>query len=117
MPGGIMTNLQRNMTQEDMRNFGLIDSDGKAVVNDRLKNVEQGAATTIYACVASELEGKGGLYLEDCQISPVKSQEAIRAELAIGTYMPVGLCPYAKDEASADKLWDLSEKEINARSA
>ena len=35
----------------------------------RMKNVEQGAATTVWAAVANELEGKGGKYLEDCQES------------------------------------------------
>jgi hypothetical protein len=33
------------------------------------KSVPQGAATTVWAAVASELEGKGGLYLDDCQIA------------------------------------------------
>lgn len=30
-----------------------------------MKNTEQGAATTVWAAVAKELEGKGGLYLDE----------------------------------------------------
>lgn len=32
------------------------------------KTVPQGAATTVWACVAPELEGRSGAYLADCQV-------------------------------------------------
>ncbi len=113
-----MTNLQRHMTQEQKKNNGMIDENGNVKDGGRLKTVEQGAATTVWACVAPELEGKGGLYLENCQISPEKSHAELLAEIsdrASLTYMPVGIVPYAKNEETAKKLWDLSVKEIEAR--
>ena len=38
---------------------------GKLVRN----SVAQGAATTVYAATAPELEGRGGVYLEDCHVA------------------------------------------------
>ncbi|KAJ5957471.1 hypothetical protein N7501_011750 [Penicillium viridicatum] len=58
-PGAFMSpNLQKH-SQEEM----------KAVMENKralayLSSIEQACATTIYASVSRELEGKGGLYLE-----------------------------------------------------
>ena len=72
-----------------------------------MKSVPGGASTTVWAAVAEELEGKGGLYLEDCQIGKeVDSMEEIYKNM-------LGVMPYAKNESSADKLWDLSVKLVN----
>ena len=39
-----------------------------------MKSVEQGAATTVWAAVSKDLEGRGGRYLENCSESaPVKN--------------------------------------------
>lgn len=37
-------------------------------LGDAPKNLEWGAATSVWAAVAKSLQGRGGLYLEDCQI-------------------------------------------------
>lgn len=112
MPGLIVTNIQRHMSLEEKQLFGLADADGRPVTNSRMKSVEQGAATTVWACVAPELEGRGGLYLEDCQISPEKSVDALKQEFTSGQTMPVGVCPHALDEKKASKLWDFSLEAI-----
>jgi hypothetical protein len=104
MPGGIMTGLQKNISRDDQIKMGWIDSDGKQ--NPKFKNLEQGAATSIWAAVAPELDGKGGLYLEDCSISPCFStREEVYKDFK-------GYLSYAVDPSSAEKLWDLSEKMI-----
>ena len=41
----------------------------------QFKSVEAGAATSVYAATAPELEGKGGLYLEDCHIGRERVSE------------------------------------------
>lgn len=67
---------------------------------------EQGASTVVWAAVAPELEGVGGMYLENCGFSNQSSQ----AEL------PIALCgytAYAVDKENALKLWDLSMDWIN----
>lgn len=99
-PGGIMTNLGRHMTQEDMEwmtkrvkeNAG----DGPG-----LKSIPQGAATTCYAATAAELDGQGGVYLEDCHVAAiddVSQKDGVRS--------------YALDPAKAERLWAVSEQMV-----
>ncbi|KAF4302223.1 putative short-chain dehydrogenase protein [Botryosphaeria dothidea] len=66
----------------------------------QFKSVEQGAATTVLAAVGKELEGKGGLYLEDCQIAGAWDP-------ASGPWAP-GYAAWAYDGEKAKKLWDVS---------
>lgn len=117
MPGGIKTGLQKHMSVDEKRRFGMVDENGNECVNPRFKTMEQGASTTVWACVAPELEGKGGLYLEDCAVAREKDQKELMAEMSIPNrqYTPVGVCPHALDESVADQLWTLTEKEINER--
>ena len=78
--------------------------DDKGNLSPKFKNVEQGAATTVWAAVSEELENKGGLYLDNCGLGVIKSsmQEAYN-DLD-------GYLPHALDEKNADRLWELSEK-------
>ncbi|MEP6989267.1 MAG: SDR family NAD(P)-dependent oxidoreductase, partial [Chloroflexota bacterium] len=64
-PGGATTNLQKHLSREEWLERGYIDADGN--LNPLFKSVEQGASTSVWAAVANELEGMGGLYLENCQ--------------------------------------------------
>ncbi|KAJ4193820.1 hypothetical protein NW759_016560 [Fusarium solani] len=66
------------------------------------RSIPQGAAVTVYAAAAKELEGKGGLYLEN--LVPSKPVEA-----DAGTNDP-GYAEWAFDEENEKKLWDLSMK-------
>ena len=104
MPGGIMTNLQKHVPREEQIKRGWFDEQGN--LNPRFKNQEQGASTSIWAAVASELENKGGLYLENCSIAEKKSVADVYKDFS-------GLVEYAIDPVKADKLWELSEKLIN----
>ena len=63
------------------------------------KTVESGAATSVWAATAPELEGRGGLYLEDCGIGVPKSSESDSS----------GYEPWVVDNDAAAKLWDVSE--------
>ena len=65
-----------------------------------MKSPEQGAATTVWAAVGAEWEGKGGRFLEDCSVSEPFSG-GTRA-------LTPGHAAYAYDEAAAGKLWELS---------
>ncbi|MFT6752832.1 MAG: NAD(P)-dependent dehydrogenase (short-subunit alcohol dehydrogenase family) [Candidatus Azotimanducaceae bacterium] len=96
-PGGIMTTLQRHMSQEDITSRGWVDEDGN--VNARFKTVEQGASTSVWAATADSLRGQGGVYLEDCSIAVVHSE--IPASRT-------GVMAYALDRDNANKLWDAS---------
>jgi NAD(P)-dependent dehydrogenase (short-subunit alcohol dehydrogenase family) len=96
MPGGIMTPLQRHLPMAEQIAMGWIDENGK--VTDGFKTTEQGASTSIWAAVGSELTGTGGLYLENCE-QAVPATKEVRF---------VGVEPWALDPMAADRLWDLS---------
>src|ERR1700730_7677833 len=67
-PGGILTDLSRHMTDEDLRPNGIYRVNGVITIPDaskvpvQFKTVEQGAATTIWAAVSPQLNGKRGVY-------------------------------------------------------
>eukprot|EP01095_Lingulamoeba_sp_RSL-Kostka_P015184 TRINITY_DN68_c0_g1_i1.p1 TRINITY_DN68_c0_g1~~TRINITY_DN68_c0_g1_i1.p1 ORF type:complete len:349 (+),score=164.32 TRINITY_DN68_c0_g1_i1:94-1140(+) len=102
-PGGILTGLQKEMSYEEKLARGWIDEEGN--VNPMFKSVEEGASTATFAATSSYLEGKGGYYLEDNNLSNI-------VEGPVGKMM-VGLRQYAIDEENAEKLWKISEEMIN----
>src|SRR3546814_5319480 len=102
MPGGIHTSLGRHMTDDIRKRLGF---DPAQASQYRWKSVEQGSATTIWAALGRELEGAGGLYLEDCN-EAVPSEEGMR----------VGVKPWAQDPQAAARLWTWTEAAIAARS-
>jgi NAD(P)-dependent dehydrogenase (short-subunit alcohol dehydrogenase family) len=59
-PGAIRGGAQRYDNPEDL-------AKSMANIKDILKNTAQGAATTIWAAVGKDSEGKGAKYLEDCE--------------------------------------------------
>ncbi|GLY32280.1 oxidoreductase [Kineosporia sp. NBRC 101731] len=97
-PGGILTPLQRHLPKQEMVDLGWIDADGNPVA--AFKTPEQGAATQVWAATSALLEGLGGLYLEDCNIADLASEES--------TIMMGGVRSWAVDPAEAERLWDLS---------
>ncbi|KAJ8303308.1 hypothetical protein KUTeg_019704 [Tegillarca granosa] len=83
-PGNMMyTSLARNWWLYRMLFF---------LVRPFTKSMEQGAATTVYCATASELDGVGGIYFNNCCRCPPSSA--------------------AEDSELAQKLWDISEKMI-----
>jgi hypothetical protein len=100
MPGYIMTELvTKNGTPDSLKSAKFIDENGR--ICPHVKSVEQGAATSVWAAVAPELENKGGLYLDDCSI----------AEPAVlGNENLKGYASYALDPENAKNLWNISEE-------
>ena len=101
MPGGILTNIQRNVNKDDWIKKGWIDKNGNLIF--KLKTVEAGASTTVWAAVSPDLENKGGLYFENCTIS---KEAASEQEIFKNMF---GYLAYAMDEQNADRLWSLSQ--------
>ena len=95
-PGGIMTGLQQHLTMEEMTASGWFAEDGTP--HPAFKNIEQGAATSVWAATAPELAGKGGKYLEDCN-----EAEAFNPEKRVS-----GVMPHALDAEAAARLWAVS---------
>jgi NAD(P)-dependent dehydrogenase (short-subunit alcohol dehydrogenase family) len=102
MPGGIMTPLQRHLTRDEMIAMGWMDDAG--AVREGFKTPSQGASTSLWAALGAELEGTGGLYLENCAQAEPWSAEAPWA----------GVMPHALDPAAADQLWELSVQTTGA---
>ena len=96
-PGGIMTPLQRYLPKEEMIAAGWMDAEGN--VNERFKTVEQGAATETWAATSPQLNGKGGLYCEDCDVAQLTQP---------GTSRTSGVDPHAVDGDAARRLWQVS---------
>ncbi len=105
-PGGIMTDLQRYMPEEEKRAMGWIDADGN--VDPRFKTPSQGAATSVWCATNAQLDGKGGVYCEDCDIARLVPADDKGFS---------GVRPWAIDPVLADKLWELSERMTGVRFA
>ncbi|CAM4023144.1 NAD(P)-dependent dehydrogenase, short-chain alcohol dehydrogenase family [Pedobacter westerhofensis] len=102
-PGNIWgTELTREAPLEILQRFGFYDEKGDLVqdVIDSLKTIPQGAATTIWAATSAALNDLGGVYLEDVDIAKLAEDESASD----------GVNPYALKEASAKKLWQLTEE-------
>jgi NAD(P)-dependent dehydrogenase (short-subunit alcohol dehydrogenase family) len=94
-PGAVAgTDLMRSMTEEEKRA-------SLAAFRDGLKTPEQGAATSVWCAVSSQLDGMGGVYCEDVDIA-----EAVPADFE-GLR---GVKPWARDPELAERLWTMSEK-------
>jgi NAD(P)-dependent dehydrogenase (short-subunit alcohol dehydrogenase family) len=101
-PGGIQTELGRHLTRDSLK--VLMDRLAAAPTETVWKSVPQGAATSVWAATSPDLDGQGGLYLEDCHI----------AELTDDPDGRDGVRAYALDPARADALWALSERLVEA---
>lgn len=68
---------------------------------DYFKTVSQGAASTLWAATSKQLNHRGGVFIEDCNISHVVSADS---------KSKFGVRPWSVDEREAAKLWQLGEK-------
>ncbi len=91
-PGMVATQLGRNFTPDVME-----DLKARAAANPAgpgklppLVGTDVGAATSVWAATAPELESQGGTYLADCAVATA--------------------APYATDPDGARRLWALSEQ-------
>ncbi|MFN6934077.1 MAG: oxidoreductase [Tsuneonella sp.] len=98
-PGGIMTPLQRHLAMEEQVAMGWIDADGN--VNEAFKSTEEGAATSVWCAVSPLLEGKGGVYCENCEVGAMAGEDTTRRS---------GVSPHIRDEKLAADLWAKSEE-------
>lgn len=110
-PGVIQTNLDRHLPAGFGKNAGIADEQGNYKIDPAsgFKTVQQGAATQVFGAVSPLLNGLGGVYLEDTDVSPI----LFTADLSMpkpGTPSVLGVRPHAIDDADAARLWDLSIK-------
>lgn len=99
MPGAIETSLGRHMSEEDLAYLGITEETRPKMLD---KSIPQGASTTLWAALGWELDGRGGLYLEDCAEAPLADPAVVH----------VGVQPYAIDPSLAARLWTWTEEAI-----
>ncbi|MGY4708281.1 SDR family NAD(P)-dependent oxidoreductase [Mycolicibacterium sp. CBM1] len=92
-PGVVVTELARHMTRDDFSG---------RLANLDVTDVEHGAATTVWAAVSPELDGRGGRYLEDCRIADPFA-EGVEG----------GYAAWAVDSEQARRLWDWSQQQVD----
>lgn len=104
-PGGIFTPLQRHLPVAEQIAMGWLDEDGEpsALAKMGFKTPAQGCSTTLWAATTPKLEGKPGVYCEDCDIAKPSDPENPMARF-------MGVEAWACDDESAEKLWTISEK-------
>ncbi|MEU2270201.1 SDR family NAD(P)-dependent oxidoreductase [Streptomyces olindensis] len=98
-PGKIITGLQREMTLHEQIERGWVDEQGTVIGAD-FKTPSQGAATGLWAATSPQLDGRGGLYLEACDVARVSAPTAPMDD--------GGVRAYAIDPDAAARLWELS---------
>ena len=103
-PGGIVTDLIRYMSQEQIDAYEIFDKTGKPIIDpeSNKKTPQQGAATTVWCATSPQLNGMGGVYCEDCDIAralPTDDSKDLH-----------GVRPRATDPVAAGRLWQLSEQ-------
>jgi NAD(P)-dependent dehydrogenase (short-subunit alcohol dehydrogenase family) len=117
-PGVILTTeLTRWTPQEELRKTliesGFADAEGRLLQDPlrQAKTPEQGAATEIWAAVSPLLEGHGGVYCENCNISPrLEGLVIVDPKIGVDRHGFFGVKDYATNLEIADKLWRLSEQ-------
>ncbi|PZG12636.1 SDR family NAD(P)-dependent oxidoreductase [Nonomuraea aridisoli] len=94
-----------------LRAMGLLDESGRPVIDpdNEKKTPGQGASTGVFAATSPLLDGIGGVYLKDNDISPL-DDEPKSVDLAAGALPSANVVPHALDPESARRLWELSEQ-------
>jgi NAD(P)-dependent dehydrogenase (short-subunit alcohol dehydrogenase family) len=103
-PGGIVTDLIRNMSKAAIDASHIIDKDGNPIIDpeNNKKTPQQGAATGVWCATSPQLDGMGGVYCADCDIAvALPSDESTELH---------GVRPRAIDPVAAGRLWQLSEQ-------
>ncbi|WP_298469531.1 SDR family NAD(P)-dependent oxidoreductase [uncultured Erythrobacter sp.] len=103
-PGGIDTNLGRHLSEEQAE--ALVQRVTTSDPSFEWKSIPQGAATSVWAATAEDVEGKGGVYCEDCGVAQIDDESSNK-----------GVRSYALDKASADRLWVISEEMVGEKFA
>ncbi len=113
-PGVILTDLSRHLTPEDLQwmadraraesGDSADDSTSGESAEESIreayqfKSIPQGAATSVWAATAADLEDHGGAYLEDCHVAAPAEDPSTSG----------GVQTWARDPEQARRLWDLS---------
>ena len=108
-PGVVVgTKLNSSAGDEALKRMGLIDEAGRPIIDPAIgkKTPQQGASTVVFAAAHPLINGLGGVYLKDNDISPLN--DAQHQLTAAG--IPADVASHSIDPLAAERLWNLSEK-------
>ncbi|MFG1913195.1 SDR family NAD(P)-dependent oxidoreductase [Kribbella sp. NPDC048928] len=94
---------------DQLRALGLTDENGNQIIDParERKTAQQGASTSVFGATSPLLEGHGGTYLKDNDVSLLDTiTETKFDDPDVRSYV----LPHAIDPESAVRLWALSEK-------
>jgi NAD(P)-dependent dehydrogenase (short-subunit alcohol dehydrogenase family) len=99
-PGQVLTDLARHLSADEIAGFDALDAQGNPRVDPAqgMKTLEQAAGTSLWCATSALLEGRGGVYCEDCDIAPLNHGDLGRK----------GVAAWAADDAAAERLWQRS---------
>lgn len=103
-PGGIFTPLQRHLGVEETTMMGWTNADGSPseLAKRGFKTPEQGCSTSLWAATSALLEGKPGVYCEDCEVAVPTDPASPMARYS-------GCDAHIADDEGAERLWAISE--------
>ncbi|WP_029624099.1 SDR family NAD(P)-dependent oxidoreductase [Sphingomonas sp. PAMC 26617] len=112
-PGVVVgTKLNNSAGHQALKRMGLIDENGQPIIDPVVgkKTPGQGASTVVFAATSPLLAGIGGVYLKDNDISALDDE--LRELTA--DHIPAEVASHSIDPASAERLWVLSERLLDA---
>ncbi len=102
-PGSIVTSLARHLSDEELMTMGAINEQGQRQYTEydrERKTVQEGAATIVWCAASRQLDGMGGVYCENVDVSPLIDEDQIGI---------AGVHPSAVDAKDAERLWSVGE--------
>lgn len=98
-----------------LKKTGFVDENDRPVVDlsRDLKSVPQGAAAHVWCAVSPQLDGKGGVFCADSDITPVLPEVGSTDLTQDRTNRGTGVQAYAVDQKAAEELWRKSEEITN----
>ncbi|MDR7381516.1 SDR family NAD(P)-dependent oxidoreductase [Promicromonospora iranensis] len=111
-PGVVATtSFNSSVGAASQRAQGLIDDAGRPIIDPELgkKTEAQGAATIVFGATSPLLDGLGGLYLIDNDVSRLNDEDLPLTADSV----PAEVVSHSIDPRSAERLWALSERLLN----
>lgn len=108
-PGVVATtSFNSSVGEASQRAQGLIDDAGLPIIDPARgkKTEEQGAATIVFGAASPLLDGLGGVYLLDNDVSAVNDDDLPLTADSV----PAEVVSHSIDPRSAERLWELTER-------
>ena len=108
-PGVVVgTKLNSSAGEAALKRMGLIDDAGRPIIDPvaGTKTPQQGASTVVLAAAHPLLQGIGGVYLQDSDVSPLDDAPSDLTANRI----PAEAASHSIDPVAAERLWALSER-------